>query len=175
MINRTIDVPLTISGLHNAVRDLKQFHESFIDQTKIYVNRLMSLGYDVAKVRLADAKATARSDIREDTSNEVDFQFVDFAGKDVFTAVVTLSGERALFIEFGAGATLGYGHPKPMGYGPGTYNPSSTNWSNPLGWWYKNDSNEWRHTYGNKPYAPIYGAYERIAMDFKRIARETFY
>lgn len=69
-------------------------------------------------------------------------------------ARVRASGENVLFIEYGAGALRGYGHPEPNGYGPGTFNPISDNWKNPNGWYYAHG----RKTWGNPPSAAMYYA-----------------
>ncbi len=86
-------------------------------------------------------------------------------------------GNAVLFIEFGAGATLGYGHPeaKAEGYGPGTYNPDyptpeNPNWRNPKGWWY----GKGQHTYGNPPAAAMYYAKEEVIRNIEQVAREVF-
>lgn len=86
-------------------------------------------------------------------------------------------GNAVLFIEFGAGATLGYGHPeaKAEGYGPGTYNPDyptpeNPNWRNPKGWWY----GDGQHTYGNPPAAAMYYAKEEVIRNIEQVAREVF-
>ena len=75
----------------------------------------------------------------------LDFARTPYDGnKDVSVSVDTIpfgarliaSGQSVLFLEYGSGAKMGYGHPQPNGYGPGTYNPLSNNWQNPNGWYY---------------------------------------
>lgn len=80
------------------------------------------------------------------------------------------TGNAVLFIEFGSGATYGYGHPEPEGYGPGTYNPDSPNWSNPKGWWYGNGE----HTFGNPPAQAMYDAKQEIIRAIEQVANEVF-
>ena len=107
------------------------------------------------------------------------------SGNDVSISVEPISngwaiharGNAVLFIEFGAGATLGYGHPeaKAEGYGPGTYNPDyptpeNPNWRNPKGWWY----GDGQHTYGNPPAAAMYYAKEEVIRNIEQVAREVF-
>lgn len=79
-------------------------------------------------------------------------------------------GGAVLFIEFGAGATYGYGHPRPEEYGPGTYNPSSNRWQNPGGWWFGNSE----HTYGNPPAQAMYNAEQECIRNVEQVAREVF-
>lgn len=84
-------------------------------------------------------------------------------------ARVVASGENVLFIEYGAGATRGYGHPRPEGYGPGTFNPLSDNWKNPKGWIYggsgSGKSRRPLRTFGNAPTAAMYNA-EQAMRDY---------
>ena len=61
---------------------------------------------------------------------------------------IIANGEEAVFIEFGAGAMYGYGHPDPQGFGPGTY-PGKGHWNDPKGWY----TPMGEHTYGNAPTA----------------------
>ena len=100
------------------------------------------------------------------------------SGNDVSISVEPISngwaiharGNAVLFIEFGAGATYGYGHPEPEGYGPGTFNPDSDNWQRPGGWWY----GKGQHTYGNPPAAAMYHAKEEVIRNIEQVAREVF-
>lgn len=78
-------------------------------------------------------------------------------------------GNAVLFIEFGSGATYGYGHPEPEGYGPGTY-PGKGHWNDPNGWWYGNHE----HSYGNPPAQAMYNAKRDIQAEVQRIADEVF-
>lgn len=89
-------------------------------------------------------------------------------------ARVHASGENVLFIEYGAGAIKGYGHPRPDGYGPGTFNPNyptadNPNWSNPKGWIYggsgSGKSRVPLRTFGNAPTPAMYHA-EQAMRDY---------
>lgn len=114
----------------------------------------------------------------------VGFQSTDYntGSKDVSVtaestatgARVVASGENVLFIEYGAGALRGYGHPRPDGYGPGTFNPTyptpqNPNWSNPKGWIYggsgSGKSRRPLRTFGNAPTAAMYNA-EQAMRDY---------
>lgn len=85
------------------------------------------------------------------------------------TYAVVASGETVLFLEFGSGVTMGYGHPDPMGYGPGTY-PGKGHWDSPHGWWLPTGE----HTYGNPPTAAMYNAAQDIKSQVEAVAREVF-
>lgn len=86
---------------------------------------------------------------------------------------VIAGGQAVLFLEFGAGVTYGYGHPEPMGYGPGTYPPTDPNhphWDDPNGWWTPGG----QHTYGNAPSMAMYNAAKDMRAEIERVAREVF-
>ena len=90
-------------------------------------------------------------------------------------------GNAVLFIEFGSGATYGYGHPDPQGYGPGTY-PGKGHWDDPRGWWFPRSSvsaqggtaDAYEHTYGNPPAAAMYEAQQECIRSIEQVAREVF-
>ena len=91
---------------------------------------------------------------------------------------VTVNGEGVLFIEFGAGSTLGYGHPTPVlgetQMGPGTYPNGKGHWNSPNGWWYVNGDGTKVHTYGNAPGMPMYNAAKYLRQEIAKTAREVF-
>lgn len=88
---------------------------------------------------------------------------------------VKATGDAVLFIEFGSGATYGYGHPEPEGYGPGTY-PGKGHWNDPNGWYLPADAlgESGIHTYGNPPAAAMYYAKEEAIRNIEQVAREVF-
>lgn len=85
---------------------------------------------------------------------------------------IVAGGMSVLFVEFGAGVSMGYGHPQAgqFGYGAGTYNPDSPNWNNPHGWWFSPHT----HTYGNPPSMSMYNSAKDVASAVETIAREVF-
>lgn len=98
--------------------------------------------------------------------------------------VVKAESEAILFLEFGAGV-IGYGHPEPQGYGPGTY-PGQTHALDPNGWWFETDDPNlairtskktgkmYGHSYGTPAYMPMYSSVKALEMEFKAIAQEVF-
>ena len=81
-------------------------------------------------------------------------------------------GNAVLFLEFGAGAKHGYGHPEPEGYGPGTY-PGKGHWDDPRGWWIPKDKGG-GHTYGNPPTMAMYETAKALRERVLDVAREVF-
>lgn len=89
-------------------------------------------------------------------------------------------GNAVLFIEFGSGATYGYGHPEPGEYGPGTF-PGKGHWNDPKGWWFPKDSidaqtgsDRYVHSYGNPPAAAMYEAQQEVIRRIQEVADEVF-
>jgi hypothetical protein len=128
-----------------------------------------------ACMRIAEYGATrAQTDFSSavyDGNNDVTVT----AEQTALGARVVASGEAVLFIEYGAGVTMGYGHPRPMGYGPGTYNPTyptaaNPNWRNPNGWYYAHGRKSW----GNPPAAAMYHAEQDMYYRAYEIANGVF-
>ena len=88
---------------------------------------------------------------------------------------IVASGQTVLFLEFGAGVTYGYGHPNPMGYGPGTY-PGKGHWDDPNGWYLPKSAmgRSGVHTYGNAPSAAMYYTGKGLHQMVKQAARGVF-
>lgn len=85
---------------------------------------------------------------------------------------VIADGESVLFIEFGAGATYGYGHPDVQQYGPGTYPNGKGHWNDPKGWYLPKDKGGY-HTFGNPPNAPMYNTLKELEEELPRIIKEV--
>jgi hypothetical protein len=94
---------------------------------------------------------------------------------------IQATGDDVLYLEFGAGAKYGYGHPysgDEMGmvvegadapYGPGTHSPKG-HWNDPNGWWYAHG----RKSYGNPPSAGMYDAKLEIERNLEKLKEEIF-
>ena len=149
--------------------------------------------FDPRDIQIKSDELAAYLDDLEDKANKIcerlasigavtaslGFARVPYNGtKDVAVSVEPLTngyaiharGNAVLFLEFGAGAKHGYGHPEPEGYGPGTYNPASDNWKNPKGWWF----GDGEHTYGNPPAQAMFDAKQEIVRAIEQVANEVF-
>lgn len=85
---------------------------------------------------------------------------------------VRASGNAVLFIEFGSG-TIGFGHPDPGPYGPGTWSDGPNgkgHWQDPNGWYYAHGLK----SVGNPPAAAMYRAEQEVITAIQRIANEVF-
>lgn len=155
-----INVKLTNRSIGSAVKELQRYAEWVTAKEAELRSRLAMMGATVASIQFARAIYSG--------SNDVSVR-VDDTGS---VAVIYAEGESVAFIEFGAGATYGYGHPLAgeFGTGPGTYPDGKGHWNNPKGWWFGSG----QHTYGNPPAMAMYKAVQEITENVTKIAREVF-
>jgi hypothetical protein len=155
-----IKIELTNKSIGKAVREVQKYAEWVTRKEAELRSRLAMRGATVASIQFARAIYTGSNDVtvRVDDTGSV--------------AVIYAEGEAVAFIEFGAGATYGYGHPQAgeFGAGPGTYPDGKGHWDNPKGWWFGSS----QHTYGNPPAMAMASAVREIAENVTEIAREVF-
>ena len=148
------------ANIDAAVKELRQYAEWVSRKEAELRSRLASLGATVASIQFSRAIYHGTNDVsvRVDDTGSV--------------AVIYAEGESVAFIEFGAGATYGYGHPQAgeLGMGPGTYPEGKGHWDNPKGWWYAHGE----HTHGNPPAQAMYKAVQAMTEQITTIAREVF-
>ena len=120
----------------------------------------------------------ARSELTEGTDYwnfNTDSSKTDASGV-VATAVISVSGTRLLYVEFGYGVNaVGAPHPTGM-YGAGSNSPAGHG-TDSSGWWYTGTDGESHHTHGDVAYAPVWktALYLRNRKDMIRaIAKEVF-
>ena len=178
ILARKIHVRLSDSGITSAIRQIEEYKQSINRKIVTLVERLSEVG--IQTVNAVMSSISSQSDRG--------WYFAQFiptgSGKDTYTAIIRLEGDQVLFLEFSAGITYGTStFPKPpnnpnygSGYGKGTFNPDSDNWSNPNGWYYTNSrTGQTRvHTYGVPAYAPMYKADMEMRNQIMTIAREVF-
>lgn len=165
-----ISMSLNPSSIEKAIEKVKEYSNNVESKTRMLCERLAELGAWYAEWNFSGVDWTYSGDVEYD---------IDVKGDGDNRYVVYVSGQGVLFIEFGAGISLGYGHPlaDQMGMGPGTYpptNPEKPHWNDPHGWWFKDSGGEKVHTYGNAPGMPVYNAAQDLRREIKSIAREVF-
>lgn len=155
-----IQIELTTKGVTKAMKELRRYKAWVIKKEAELRSRLAMMGATVASIQFSRAIYSG--------SNDVSVR-VDDTGS---VAVIYAEGEAVAFIEFGAGATYGYGHPQAgeFGVGPGTYPDGKGHWDDPKGWWYGSG----QHTYGNPPAMAMYRAVQEITEKLREIAAEVF-
>lgn len=168
---------LSDSGIQSAIRQIEEYKQSLNSKIVTLVERLSEVGIRTVNAVMMSVAPVDRG--------EYFTEFISIgSGKDTHTAIIRLEGDQVLFIEFSSGITFGTNiFPKPpnnpnygSGYGKGTFNPDSDNWSNPNGWYYTNKrTGQTRvHTYGIRAYAPMYNADMEMRNQIMTIAREVF-
>ena len=127
-----IDVELSAKSIENAIKRIKQYQEDLKAKNAEFLTRLWQIGVSVIDSVMAEVPAEQRG-----TYNVLPSE----AEQDgsVTKLAIELSGDKVLFIEFSAGITYGTSeYPteqgESLGYGMGTFNPQSSNWSDPDGW-----------------------------------------
>lgn len=157
---KKITVALDAKSINKAIRDIRKLDAEWNRKTNEVIRRLAEIGATKASLGFSRAVYTGDND-------------VSISVKPIENGyAIIASGEAVLFIEFGSGITYGYGHPEPMGYGPGTY-PGKGHWNDPNGWRLPK-SKGGTHTYGNPPSATMYHTGKELQQEVLRIAQEVF-
>lgn len=159
---KKIRITLDTKSIGAAIKELEKYQRTIERKTKVLCERLATIG----AVRASLDFSRGASGYTGDSSVDVQVEGTDKGYK------IVASGGAVLFLEFGSGVMYGYGHPNPMGYGPGTY-PGKGHWDDPRGWYLPKDAGG-GHTYGNAPSAAMYWASETIRQEVERVAREVF-
>ena len=157
---KKITIDLSAKSIDSAIKEVRKYKAWVLEKEKELRQRLAMLGASVASIKFSTAIYNG--------TNDVTVRVED----DGSTATIYAEGQSVAFIEFGAGAKHGYGHPQAgeFGVGPGTYPDGKGNWDNPKGWYIPGGE----HTYGNPPAMAMVAARDTIAEQVMIIAREVF-
>lgn len=157
----TID-PLSPGSISKAIRELEEYKRDIKRKADILCERLAELG--------AKRVSIEYSWIESLVSDSGDFPVISVTN-DGDTWTIHADGTEAIFLEFGSGL-IGFGHPEPQGFGPGTYptEHDPPNWNNPKGW----RTPMGQHSRGNEPTAGMWQAKVEMREELKRIAEEVF-
>ena len=159
-----IKVRLSQDSIRQAISELKAYKAELDEKMAIVCRKLAERGLEVVKA------AYGNVDYLGDRS--ITYEVMEKEPGRVYA--VQARGKAVLYLEFGAGAKYGYGHPEAglHGRGPGTYpptNPQHPYWDDPNGWWING-----QHTYGNPPSKGMYDARFRIIAEIKEVMAEVF-
>lgn len=162
-----MNITVQVSGIDETISALRDLELK--EKADELCNRLASIGAVKASLGFSRAVYTGENDVSVSVEEIGDGRFA-----------ITAAGAVALIVEFGAGITMGGGHPMAarFGYGPGTY-PGQTHAFDPAGWWIPKGksgggSDEYRHTYGNPPSMTMYNTARDLREEIQRIATEVF-
>lgn len=152
-------------GIERILKALDEYEREMNRKAQELVTRLAQEGMEIARFTFDIAAYDGVKDVTV---------YIEPRG-ELRTAVVAV-GQSVLFLEFGAGYLLGYGHPEPMGFGPGTY-PGRGHWDNPNGWYLPKAVQEAtgiEHSVGNAPSMGMYNAEKELEQRIQEIAAEVF-
>ena len=157
---KKITIDLSAKSIDSAIKEVRKYKAWVLEKEKELRQRLATLGASVASIGFSTAIYNG--------TNDVTVRVED----DGSMATIYAEGESVAFIEFGAGAKYGYGHPQAgeFGVGPGTYPDGKGNWDNPKGWYIPGGE----HSYGNPPAQAMYSAVQTITDQVMIIAKEVF-
>ena len=152
------------TNIADVIRQLETYRNTLQDRMRIFLKRVADLGVEVAQASYSTAKYDGDNDVKVST---------DWVSDS--TIRVVASGSAVLFIEFGSGYQLGFGHEKAaeMGYGPGTWSEGPEgkgHWLDPNGWYFRHGEK----SVGNPPSRSMVEASAAIREKIAEIAREVF-
>ena len=160
---------ISASNIEDAAEKLRAYAQWVGWKEAELVSKLAERGRRVAEVKFD----FALYDGLNEGSNDVTVRVAE----DESSAVIYAEGKAVAFIEFGSGASMGYGHPTAgeHGLGPGTWSMDESlggkgHWDNPDGWYYKHG----KKSHGNPPAMAMWGAAQTMAEELTTIAKEVF-
>lgn len=165
---KTIQISLSQSSIQAAIKELEKYKKGLETKCQVFVNLLAQEGLQVVQITMESISDQDKGSYFTEVINNNDGTLKQ--------ATVRLSGEKILFLEFGAGIRYeSPKHPKAgeFGYGVGTY-PGAGHWNDPKGWWYRDESGNPHHSYGNRAYMPMYNAGTAMTLRIQSLAMEVF-
>lgn len=182
MSHKTINIQLSGNSIDDAIKQLELYKEEIKNKTHEVCEKLADIIAEEAESTYSEAFRYARYVDKKGNSlgNAQDFPAGAWEVNDPEETddgyIVRATGDEILFIEFGAGATYGEGHPDTLGeFGVGTY-PGKGHWNDPNGWTFYDNNSEsgLTHTYGNEPFAGMYYGRMMAEQSIDVIADEVF-
>ena len=168
--------PLDKKSIIQAIKDVNQYKRELKPKMLELCKRAAEIGAEEADISYASVSPW------QSTEGYPQYDVEVVPKKNGYA--IQASGEDVLFLEFGAGARYGYGHPysgDEMGmvvegadapYGPGTWPEGVGHWDDPRGWYLPK-----RHgikSYGNPPAVGMYDAKVEIERNLEKLKEEIF-
>lgn len=174
-MKKTLYMSLSTHGsIDKVIKELDKYADSLEEKSKRFIKELADIGIKALEATIRHISPFYKGEDLE-TSSEV------IQTDEGWTAIISMSGSQAVFVEFGAGVILNAPknqslHPKgeELGLTIGSYNPSSPNATSPYGWWYKDKWGEYQHTLGTPTFAPLYSSSLEMLSVMEQIAKDIF-
>lgn len=181
MAHRVFKCDLSQKGIEKLIKDLKNYRDVILpNKCRELVTRLAEIGIQTAKVHIAESPLGHYVTIRTETQpTEIGYKAILIATGETFVSDEYADFNTLLAIEFGAGRHYNpesESNPKAseLGFGVGTF-PGQIHAIEEKGWYYwDEESQSWKHTYGVKATMPMYKASEEIIRNIRKIAKEVF-
>jgi hypothetical protein len=172
-----LKIKLNSDSIQKAIKEVETYKGSLETRTRVFVGRLIEMGLDVARARIAE------SPLGRCVTIDVSYQNPKYGckgilyatGQELYSEMDEGHVNALLLIEFGAGVAVNpVTNPlsDKFGLGPGTYGKGHGN--DPTGWWYLDMNNKWIHTKGTKATMPMFMAYDKIMQNIQKTAEEVF-
>lgn len=155
-MKKSYAIDLSSRGIKNLQENLEDYKKWLAKKSDELCRRLATMGAIKASANFGVIKYDGKED------HEISVE-----ERDGGYAVVA-RGQTVLFVEFGSGL-IGYGHPEPHEFGPGTY-PGKGHWNDPDGWYYKHG----KKSHGNPPNMPMYSTVKELEQELARVVKEVF-
>ena len=155
-MKKTYDIDLSDKGIKELQKGLKEYDKWIKKKSDELCKRLATMGAIKASANFGVIKYDGPED-----------HTISVEERDGGYAVVA-RGRTVLFVEFGSGL-VGYGHPEPHEYGPGTY-PGKGHWNDPNGWYYAHG----KKSHGNPTNMPMYNTVKELEQELARVVKEVF-
>lgn len=172
---RKISIELSEESIEKAIAEIEEYKKRLNAKTNELVRKLAEIGLQTVNSTMLSIAPVDRGEYGVEIVYNAE-------GSAVHGAMIQLTGDQILFLEFSAGILFGtdsfpslpnnpnYG----QGYGMGTYPSEKGHWNDPTGWWYIDQWGQPQHTYGVKAYAPMYHAATEMRNRIYSIAKEVF-
>ena len=167
-MSKTIKIHLSASGIRQAIKELETYKLEIQRKTSLLVSKLAEEGFRLVTLNLGDIHFTG--DLQNSVSTEV--------GPN--RAIIQVSSEYAIYVEFGTGPKgLVNQHPdNQIGY---RYNVGKTigfyyiNGKLTEGWFYPGDDGIWHFTEGMPSRPFMYNSAQTLRyQSLKAIVKEVF-
>lgn len=179
MAKHTLKSDLSVKGINNLIKQLKDYQNDLQKKTERLVKKLAEEGIPVIDQNMKKASFTVDGKGIQSGSDPEHYTYVKLHTFGNYAeAILIVEGKELLFIEFGAGVyhntPVGASpHPKggELGYVIGAYGKGK---GAQKIWGYFSDSGEFVLTHGTEATMPVYKAGLEIRKKFLKAARETF-
>ena len=160
---KTIVIELSEKSIQDAIQQIEDYKRSLQAKVDIFLQKMANIGLSIVRAEIEIVPDEERGT----------YYVEDIYGDN--SVSIRLTGDKILFIEFGAGITFAAPQNPKAGQfnmGVGTY-PDQTHAFSEYGWWYSDDG-ESKHSYGNPAYMPMYLASVEVINQAISVAREVF-